>query len=241
MANVPGTLHQGNLRQVARARVAYLSARLERVFAIENGTSPQDWDVRQRYHRWPKRPSPILNAKDLSSRNDHKLFVKPTNGPTNVDGEEFLLQYHINSDRVVQLELPHPFRRRRDVLAFRQSHLAIHTSTKDDKNSNTCELGHRLADGLPVNYPWSIRGDTFIHLASHLILLQALLDFWGCKYEVTTGFSSLAGGETALDRVKEELLPRIFEVFLKKFPYRGWDKRVDGVGIKKETTSVPCF
>jgi len=51
----------------------------------------------------------------------------------------------------------------------------------------------------------------FINLSSHLIILQALLGFWGGKYEVRTGISAWAGGES-IGLTKEELLDSIFEV-----------------------------
>lgn len=52
---------------------------------------------------------------------------------------------------------------------------------------------------------------TIHHLPSHLILLQALLGCWGGKYEVRTGISAWAGGES-VGLTKEELLDSIFEV-----------------------------
>lgn len=55
-----------------------------------------------------------------------------------------------------------------------------------------------------------------------------------------TGISASAGGES-IGLTKDELLDSIFEVLWFFSPLRGWGKRVDRVGTKKETTSVPCL
>jgi len=43
------------------------------------------------------------------------------------------------------------------------------------------------------------------------MILQALLGFWGGKYDVRTGISAFAGGES-VGLTKEELLDSIFGV-----------------------------
>jgi len=71
-------------------------------------------------------------------------------------------------------------------------------------------MGSRMAC-LPILRGQYHTSEPFDHLPSHLILLQALLGFWGGKYEVRTGISAWAGGES-VGLTKEELLDSIFEV-----------------------------